>query len=204
MYRIAPAEIMRVALATVYRNFESRTPMKPCYPIGRRGFLRGAASLPTLALFSTSGETQERPALPARTAKFNGIQMGPHTILDEGIERSLDLIQGTAAINAILVYSHTYHGDIQKAPQLLATDHGVTPRDMRNRKLPWVWVMTHEQYYRGNLLRHQKVDASYEMPAAICSLSWWSPAGSEASSSTPAFWKARDARWRGLWKGSRK
>ncbi len=28
-----------------------------------------------------------------RSAKFNGIQMGPHTILDEGIERTLDLIQ---------------------------------------------------------------------------------------------------------------
>jgi hypothetical protein len=97
-----------------------------------------------------------------RTEKFNGIQMGPHTILDEGIDHTLDLIQSTAAINAVMVYSHTYHGDIRKPPQFLATDHGVAPRDMRNRKLPWVWVKHHEQYFRNTSLRHQRVDASFE------------------------------------------
>jgi hypothetical protein len=67
---------------------------------------------------------------------FNAIQMGPHTMLDEGIERCLDLIQDTAAINALMVYSHTYHDDLKKPPAVLAADHGVPPRDMRNRKLP--------------------------------------------------------------------
>ncbi|HEX2457794.1 MAG TPA: hypothetical protein VHI99_29120 [Vicinamibacterales bacterium] len=31
---------------------------------------------------------------------FVGIQMGPHTMLDEGIEHCLDLIGRTAAVNA--------------------------------------------------------------------------------------------------------
>jgi hypothetical protein len=31
--------------------------------------------------------------------------MGPHTILDEGIERTLDLVADTAAINAVMPYS---------------------------------------------------------------------------------------------------
>ena len=131
--------------------------MKSIESAGRREFLKGAAAFSALA-----GLAGAQQGTPPKGAKFNGIQMGPHTMLDEGIERSLDLIQETAAINAILVYSHTYHGDIRKAPQLLATDHGVPPRDMRNRRLPWVWVKTHEPYYKGTILRHQKVDSSFE------------------------------------------
>ena len=45
--------------------------------------------------------------------------MGPHTMLDEGIERCLDLIQETAGINALLLYSHTYD-EFSKPPQVLA------------------------------------------------------------------------------------
>jgi hypothetical protein len=93
---------------------------------------------------------------------FNGIQIGPHTILDEGIERCLDLIQDTAAINALLVYSHTYHDDLKKPPQVLAADHGVPPRDMRSRKLPSVWVRHREEAFKGTVLRHQTVDGSFE------------------------------------------
>jgi hypothetical protein len=121
----------------------------------RRQFLKAAAALPALAGFADA-----QTAAPAQ--KFNGIQMGPQTILDEGIDRCLDLIQETAGINALMVYSHTYHGDIRKPPQFLATDHGVPPRDMRNRKLPWVWVKPHEEFYKGAMLRHQKVDKSFE------------------------------------------
>jgi hypothetical protein len=51
---------------------------------------------------------------------FNAIQIGPHTMLDEAIDRSLDLIQETAAINVLMIYSHTYHGDIRKPAQFLA------------------------------------------------------------------------------------
>jgi hypothetical protein len=121
----------------------------------RREFLKGAAAMASLA--GLAGAAPE-PA-PAR---FNGIQMGPQTILDEGIDHTLDLIQETAGINAVMVYSHTYHGDIRKAPQFLAQDHGVPVRDMRNRKLPWVYVKTHEQYYKNTSMRHQVVDSSYE------------------------------------------
>lgn len=119
----------------------------------RRDFLKGALALPALA--------SAQPT-PATTGKFNAIQMGPHTILDEGIERTLDLIQETAATNAVFVYSHTYHGDIRKPPQFLASDHGVAPREMRNRKLPWVWVKHHDEAFKNTLLKHQKIDSSYE------------------------------------------
>jgi hypothetical protein len=95
-------------------------------------------------------------------AVFVGIQMGPHTMLDEGINRCLDLVQQTAAINAVMVYSHTYHDDLKKPPQVLANDHGVPARDMRGRKLPSVWVRHHEELFKGVILRHQRVDRTFE------------------------------------------
>ena len=123
----------------------------------RRDFLKGAAASAALAGVAVQGIAQ-RPSL----ARFNGIQMGPHTMLDEGIEHCLDLIQETAGINALMVYSHTYHGDIRKPAQLLATDHGVAPREMRGRKLPSVWVRHHDRYFKGTMLRHQRIDSSFE------------------------------------------
>ena len=114
-------------------------------------------------------------------AKFNGIQMGPHTILDEGIERCLDLIQETAAINALFVYSHTYHDDLKKPPQVLAADHGVPPRDMRSRKLPSVWVKHHEEAFHGTTLRRtSRWTGASSMPIAIYWPNWPVRAGSAA------------------------
>jgi hypothetical protein len=93
---------------------------------------------------------------------FVGIQMGPHTMLDEGIEHALDLIQSTAGVNAVMTYSHAYNGDLRKPLTSLATDHGVEVRDNRNRNFPLIWVKAHEQYYKDTTLRHQEVDKSFE------------------------------------------
>jgi hypothetical protein len=125
---------------------------------GRRGFLKGLAGLHVIAADAVA----EPQAPPRKPELFNAIQIGPHTILDEGIEPCLDLIQETAGINALMIYSHTYHGDIRKPAQLLAPDHGAVPREMRNRKLPAVWVKHHDQYFNDTTLRHQRPDNSYE------------------------------------------
>jgi hypothetical protein len=120
----------------------------------RRHFLQGAVALAA------------SQSLPAQTAKsvsrFNAIQMGPHSLCDEGIPRVLDLIQDTAAINCVMVYSHMYHGGYGKAPNVFAPDHGVTPRDTRSRKLPMVWVKHHDQYFKNTSLRHPKIDPGME------------------------------------------
>jgi hypothetical protein len=92
---------------------------------------------------------------------FNGIQMGPHTMLDEGIERTLDLIAETAGVNVVMPYSHGYNNGFVKALRDRA-DHGVPLTDNTGRRFPMVWVKTHDQYYRNTTLRHQTVDASYE------------------------------------------
>ncbi|HWB85189.1 MAG TPA: twin-arginine translocation signal domain-containing protein [Bryobacteraceae bacterium] len=128
--------------------------MEPNPKTDRRDFLKGAAAIPLLAGLASRAEAQQ----PAR---FNGIQMGPQTMLDEGLDHCLDLIQDTAAINAILVYSHNYD-ELNKPPQVLAHDHGVPVRDMRTRKLPAVWVHHHDEAFKNTTLRHQRVDSSFE------------------------------------------
>src|SRR5205807_757068 len=128
-----------VGTSTTFRQSDTLPAMTT-----RRRFVQTLAAAPAL----------ERAQPAAAPPRFNAIQMGPHTMLDEGIERALDLIQETAAINAVMVYSHTYHSDIRKPPQMLAADHGVPPREMRGRKLPAVWVKQHEQYFHDTTLRH--------------------------------------------------
>lgn len=120
--------------------------------IGQAG-LRGRASAPS------PGETPI--AWSSAAAPFVGIQMGPHTMLDEGIEHTLDLIQETAAINVVMPYSHGYNNAFIK-PLRVRADHGVPLTDNAGRKFPLVWVKPHEQYYTNTSLRHQVVDDSFE------------------------------------------
>jgi len=84
---------------------------------------------------------------------FVGIQAGPHSLHDEGIERALDLMQETAGINAILVYSQTYYNPGDRDPDALAPDHGIPVRDERARPLARVWAKPHDVYSPGGLLR---------------------------------------------------
>ena len=92
---------------------------------------------------------------------FIGIQMGPHTMLDEGIERCLDLVGRTAAINAVMTYTHAFHGDLRKPIQFLAPDHGVPPRATRS-PLPAVWVKHDDRTFRDTRLRVRPSDPALE------------------------------------------
>src|SRR5262245_21654629 len=119
------------------------------------------------AVASASHDNGARPAAmdlpPGFTAAgmFNGIQMGPHTILDEGIERTLDLIARTAGINAVMPYSHAYNSALVK-PLRDRADHGVPLKDNAGRRFPLIYVRSNERYYKDTTLRHQVVDASFE------------------------------------------
>lgn len=121
----------------------------------RRDFLKAAPLAAYAVTQIAKGET-----VPA-AAPFVGIQMGPHTMLDEGIEHTLDLIQETAAVNAVIPYSHAYANGLTKQLRDRA-DHGVPLTDNTGRKFPLVWVRSHDQYYKNTTLRHQKVDDSFE------------------------------------------
>jgi hypothetical protein len=129
----------------------------------RREFLQSLVALAGAAHFAprSKGRAPRTTAHAPRTPPLIGIQMGPHTMLDEGIVPCLDLCRETAGIDTLLTYSHAYGGDLRKPIEWLATDHGKPPIDQRSRKLPLVYVRHHEQYFRNTTLRHQKVDASF-------------------------------------------
>jgi len=133
----------------------------------RRDFLRSLAAIAgTVRVadwWTPPLQGQPRAAASAAATPFiAGIQMGAHTMLDEGIEPCLDLLRDTAAIDTLMTYSHAYGGDVHKPLAWLATDHGKPPLDQRARKLPQVYVRHHEQYFKDTSLRHQKPDASFE------------------------------------------
>jgi hypothetical protein len=119
----------------------------------RRSFICGMAALP--AMGAAQAAPQEKPQSGSR---FAAIQVAPNTLLDEGIERCLDLLQECAAINVIVVQSHTYYASdglhSKRSPDCLAPDHGIPVRDPAKRKLPLVWVKHHEEYFRNTVLRH--------------------------------------------------
>ncbi len=146
----------------------SLDPLSGAVPFERRDFLRTLAALfatggAGINLDSLSGPDSRyapRDASVPPAGNFVGIQMGPHTMLDEGIERTLDLIQETAAVNAVMPYSHGYNGAFLK-PLRSRADHGVPLTDNTGRNFPLVWVKTHDAYYRNTTLRHQVVDSSH-------------------------------------------
>ncbi len=135
----------------------------------RRAFLRNTAAI--IAALEVGFETlgpgpveacepgslpEPAPALPENG--IVGIQMSPHTMLDEGIEACLDLIQETAAIDAVIPYTHAFHtSTLGKPLRDLAHDHGKPPRDFRGR-VPAVWVRHHEEFFGNTALRVLSAD----------------------------------------------
>jgi hypothetical protein len=123
----------------------------------RRDFLRTTAGA-----FAAAALSDPLAALSkSEPQRFIGIQMGPHTMLHEGIEHCLDLIQETAAVNAVLTYSHAFHSNLLESPNLLAQDHGKPLRDPKS-PLPLAWVKTHDQYFRDTTLRVVPPDPTLE------------------------------------------
>jgi hypothetical protein len=145
--------------------------MKDGKTLDRRGFIRGLAAIiaaaegslgTTRSAAARTTEAVEKAASAPSAKPLIGIQMGPHTMLDEGLEHVLDLVKETAAVDTIFVYSHTYHSNLKKPLAWLAPDHGRAPRPQENRVLPSVWIKPHDEYYKGTALRHQSVDKKFE------------------------------------------
>src|SRR6516164_8549079 len=135
--------------------------------LNRRRLLQAMTAMPVASAAQVQqgrGGAGRGAAAPAE--RFVGIQMGPHSMLDEGIDRVLDRLQSEAGINSLLVYSHTYYTADgirrKRTASVLAQDHGVTARDLNTRNLPYVWVRHHEEYFRNTILRHLPVDSRQE------------------------------------------
>jgi hypothetical protein len=140
----------------------SETQNKLLSMIDRRTFLQkstlasaGMGLLPTLATLPAYA----RPT--AATEKMIGIQMGGYSFYDEGMEKVLDFLRDEAAINTLMIYSHTYYSADNRPAHVLANDHGIDPALLTNRKLTKTWVRHDERYYKNTTLRHFSPDSSY-------------------------------------------
>ena len=87
---------------------------------------------------------------------FLGVQLGSHSVYDEGADHCLDTLQKTAGVNAVFVYAQMYHAGFARGRKLaaLAQDHGVKPRDPSNREMTRLWFKPHDEYYAAAPVRY--------------------------------------------------
>jgi hypothetical protein len=95
------------------------------------------------------------PAIKGKAGRMIGLQIHPFSLYDEGIDRVLDLVQESAAVDTLWVYSHLYGADHTQPAEVLAPDHGVPVR-AGARSLPRVWVRHSPGAFDGLLLKHPK------------------------------------------------
>ena len=118
----------------------------------RRTFLANSAGAGLAA--AAPGLLRAAGAAPAPgPAALVGIQIAGHSLLDEGIDRCLDLVQSTARANALFLYSHSHYAAHNRPPSVYA-DHGVPIRDERKRKITRVWLRHHDARFAATSLRY--------------------------------------------------
>ena len=115
---------------------------------------------------TTSAQAAAITALPIDAASTKstpliGIQVAGHSLLDEGIERCLDLIQSACRANAIFLYSHSHYAAHNRPPAVYA-DHGLPIKDERKRKITRLWLRHHDERFKDTSLRFEKPGADEE------------------------------------------
>lgn len=121
----------------------------------RRAFLNGTAQA---GLALAAPRLLGAGAIASKPKTLVGIQIAGHSLLDEGVERCLDLVQSTARANALFLYSHSHYAAHGRPPSVYA-DHGVPLKDERKRTITRLWVRHHDERFRGTSLR-------FPLPAA--------------------------------------
>lgn len=91
---------------------------------------------------------------------FVGIQLGSHSIFDEGVDHVLDVLRETARVNTLLLYSHAYQRFAVNRPAAGLADHGRGVRAAGRQAIGHSWVPAHEEHYAGTFLRHERADDS--------------------------------------------
>jgi hypothetical protein len=124
----------------------------------RRTFLQAAAASAALPFFGAHASAAAPNKKP-----FVGVQIHPFSFYDEGPERVLDLLQETAGVNALLIYTHLYAADQSVPKEVLAHDHpGFTPVEPKSRRYRRVWVRHSENAFRDSLLQHPQSEKDVE------------------------------------------
>jgi hypothetical protein len=92
----------------------------------------------------------------AVSVPFVSIQIGPESLIDEGVEHVLDDIKHRASCNAALISTHSFaHGTIARPPDAIHPGHGkrVAPGE---RWLGGAYIPVDPQYYRFTRLQPQR------------------------------------------------
>ena len=128
-------------------------------PVSRRTALQTLTALGTTAMTASAfGDNSQKPTQP-----FIGLQIHPFSFYDEGPERVLDLLQETAGVNALLIYSHLYAADQSVPKEVLAHDHpGFTPVEPKQRRYRRVWAQHSADAFRGQRLQHPASERNVE------------------------------------------
>lgn len=116
--------------------------------LSRRQIVRTTATIAASAMLAPD---VSRGMTTARAQPLIGIQMGGHSLLDEGMDRCLDLVQSTCRANSVFLYSHSYYAAHGRAPELYA-DHGLPIKDERRRDLTRVWLRHHAEAFKHTAL----------------------------------------------------
>jgi hypothetical protein len=127
--------------------------------LNRREFVQHttAAAAAAMTIPSASGQPTQHDK------RFVGIQVHPFSFFDEGPERVLDLLQETAGVNALLIYTHLYAADPDVPREVLAHDHpGFTPLDPAQRRYRKVWARHDPKAFDGLTMQHDFDEVNVE------------------------------------------
>lgn len=150
-----------------------KTDKRPSTSTGnsRREFLKSSAALAAMATagpflgFSNilPDQTQQQqdkvttPSLPPRrSGRMYGIQLGPDSIVDEGTEKVLDILQEKGAVNTIFLTTFT-HGQGLAGRQTAATlhDHGA-PASAGKPFFGGNFAIPHPEFYKNTTLKDMR------------------------------------------------
>ncbi len=127
--------------------------------VTRRAAL-GSLSAVTAMAFAKPAFSKEQAST---SQPFVGLQIHPYSFYDEGPEKVLDLVQETAAVNALLVYTHLYAADQSVPKEVLAHDHrGFTPIEPKRRRYRRVWANHGSDAFRKLRLQHPRNESGVE------------------------------------------
>lgn len=86
---------------------------------------------------------------------FVGVQLGSHSVFDEGVDHVLDTLQTKARVNTLLLYNYAYQRFAQNRPAGGLADHGRGTRSADRQAVGHAWVPAHEEHYAATFLRHE-------------------------------------------------
>ncbi|HEX8038765.1 MAG TPA: twin-arginine translocation signal domain-containing protein [Chryseosolibacter sp.] len=121
----------------------------------RRDFLRNSAALAALAGTVPLADISACPAPPA--GKINGIQVGPVSFVDEGVEAVLDNLQKLGGVNTIFLTTFTYGRGLsgRQIPGHPFPDHGSQESDEKTFH-GGNYATPHPEFYRNTILKNTR------------------------------------------------